>query len=108
MDNEKVKACFSKHDHDKDGFIDLVEIVEILRDIKFFHTTGLDLLTRFGRNGRMSLDDLMDGINTAIRENEEEDEDLEHLQDKEDKERYRSGSIIYQGKVLYLSSDDEY
>ena len=108
LEEEKVRANFSKHDHDKDGEIDLVEIVDILGDLKFFSATGLDVMTRFGRNGRINFEQFWEGICTLAKESEQEDEDLEHLQEKEDKERYRSGSILYQGKVLYLSEDDEY
>jgi Ca2+-binding EF-hand superfamily protein len=108
MDVEKVRANFNKHDHDKDGEIDLVEIVEILGELKIFSHTGLDVMTRFGRNGRINFEQFWDGICTVSKEDEQEDEDLEHVQEKEDKERYRSGSILFQGKVLYLSEDDEY
>ncbi len=109
IDKGKTHALFSIHDHDKDGEIDLVQLVDILREMNVFYTTGLDIMTRFGKNGRMTFEEFWIGLWTTYKEEEEENEDLERTsQDKEDKERFRSGSIIFQGKVLHLSSDDEY
>lgn len=97
------------HDHDKDGEINLVELVEIMGELNLYFTTGLEIMSRFGKKGRIKFEEFWEGTSTIERELQEEEDELESEPPEEREEgRFRSGSIIYQGKLLTLNDDDEY
>lgn len=106
MNVEKARISFNMHDHDKDGEINLVELVEILGELNLYFITGLDIMSRFGNKGRIKFDDFWKGASTLNKEKQEEEEEYDN--DDDDGGRFRSGSIIYQGKVMELTDEDEY
>lgn len=97
------------HDHDKDGEINLVELLEIMGELNIYFTSGLEIMSRFGRKGRIKFEEFWQGTCTVEREIQEEEEEMEGEPGERDGDRtFRSGSIVYQGKLLTLSEDDEY
>jgi hypothetical protein len=107
---EKARSTFNMHDHDKDGEINLVELVEIMGELNLYFTTGLEIMSRFGRKGRIKFEEFWEGTCKLERElqDEEDEMDSEPPEERDDSRGFRSGSIIYQGKLLTLSEDDEY
>jgi hypothetical protein len=88
-----------------------VELVEIMGELNLYFTTGLEIMSRFGKKGRIKFQEFWEGTCTVERELQEEEDEIESEPPEEregESNRFRSGSIIYQGKLLTLSDDDEY
>lgn len=109
-EKDKARSTFNMHDHDKDGEINLVELVEIMGELNLYYTTGLEIMSRFGKKGRIKFEEFWEGTCTIEREVQEEEDEMgaEPHDERDESGRFRSGSIIYQGKLLTLSDDDEY
>eukprot|EP01111_Echinosteliopsis_oligospora_P014332 TRINITY_DN5383_c0_g1_i1.p1 TRINITY_DN5383_c0_g1~~TRINITY_DN5383_c0_g1_i1.p1 ORF type:complete len:116 (-),score=28.96 TRINITY_DN5383_c0_g1_i1:140-487(-) len=108
---ESLRRIFSKHDHDKDDSVNLVELVDILEEILLRNANALDIMQKYGKSGHISW------LNFEVAEREQREEQERAEADNKlmselqfrggDDERMRSSSVIYRGDFLEIDEDED-